>query len=64
MAKVTISLADELLSKIDDRAKSMYISRSAFIATALMQKLQADDAIVMLPELSKVMREAIDLQKK
>ena len=64
MAKVTISLADELLSKIDARAKALYISRSAFIVTALMQKLQADDAMVVLPELSKVMREAIEMQKK
>lgn len=64
MAKVTISLADELLAKIDSRAKAMYITRSAFIATAVNQKIQADDALVLMPELTKAMNEAIKLQSK
>ena len=62
MAKVTISLADDLLSRIDAKASEMYISRSAYIATALTQKMQADDAMTMLPELSKVLKDAMKMQ--
>lgn len=58
--RLSITMSDDLVKKIDERAKSMYISRSAYIATALTQKMQADDALLMLPELSKVMKEAMD----
>lgn len=58
--RINITLSEELVSKIDERARAMYISRSAYIATALTQKMQADDAMTMLPELSKVMKEAMD----
>lgn len=58
--RINITLSEELVSKIDDRAKAMYITRSGYIATALTQKMQADDALLMLPELSKVMKEAMD----
>jgi predicted transcriptional regulator len=60
--RINITLSEELISKIDERAKAMYISRSAYIATALTQKMQADDAMTMLPELSKAINDAIKLQ--
>lgn len=58
--RINITLSEELVSKIDERARAMYISRSAYIASALTQKMQADDAMSMLPELAKVMKEAMD----
>lgn len=62
--RINITLSEELVSKIDERARAMYISRSAYIATALTQKMQADDAMTMLPELSKAMNDAIKLQRE
>lgn len=60
--RVNINLSEELVEKIDERAKAMYISRSAYIATALTQKMQADDAMTMLPELSKALKDAMQMQ--
>lgn len=62
--KATISISEELLQKVDERAKAMYLSRSAFITMALTQKMQADDAMVMLPALTKTMNDAIALQRE
>lgn len=61
--RLNITLSEELLKEIDERANELYISRSAYIATALKQKMQADDAMKMLPELNMRMKEAIELQK-
>lgn len=49
--RVSINISDELLEKIDERAKKLYISRSAYISTALSQKLQADDMFDAMPQL-------------
>ena len=45
--RLGINLPDELVAQIDERAKSLYISRSAYIATALSQKLQSDKMLDM-----------------
>jgi metal-responsive CopG/Arc/MetJ family transcriptional regulator len=60
--KINITLSEELIKEIDQRAKAMYISRSAYIATALSQKMQADDAMLLLPELSKAIQDAVKMQ--
>ena len=52
MAKtVGIALSEELLEQIDERAKALCISRSAYISMALSQKMQADDLANNLPSL-------------
>lgn len=61
--RINVNLSEELIQKIDEKAKSMYISRSAYIATALAEKLQSDDVMNMLPEFTKVMKDAITSQK-
>lgn len=56
--RVNINIPDELLSKIDDKAKSLYVNRTAWIVTALAQKLQSDEALENLPEMLSALKMA------
>lgn len=62
--RLGINLPDELVAQIDERAKSLYISRSAYIATALSQKLQSDKMLDNMPELMQTMKEAVRISKQ
>jgi len=56
MAKINISIDDELLRRIDDYADSAYQSRSGLIALACSQLLDQRDAMkamAKLPDLIK-----------
>ena len=62
--RLGINLPDELVEQIDERAKALYISRSAYIATALSQKLQSDKMMDNMPELIQTMKEALRISKQ
>lgn len=62
--RVTVNLSEDLIQKVDVRAKAMFLSRSAYISTALAQKMQADDAMTMLPEMAKTLQDAMDMMKQ
>lgn len=62
--RLGINLPDELVEQIDERAKALYISRSAYIATALSQKLQSDKMMDNMPELMQTMKEAFRISKQ
>jgi metal-responsive CopG/Arc/MetJ family transcriptional regulator len=62
--RVNINISEDLCKKVDERAKAMFISRSAYISTALAQKMQTDDAMNMLPEMAKTMQTAMDMMKQ
>lgn len=49
--RVNISLPEYLVKEADIRAKSLGISRSAYIAAALQQKAQYDDMVKVMPTL-------------
>ena len=40
--KITINIPEELLKDVDTKAKSMYLSRSAYINMTLGQQLQKE----------------------
>lgn len=61
--RLNITLADSLVKEIDEKAKAMYISRSAYIATALTEKLQKDKTVDNMPEMLKVFKEALEIEK-
>lgn len=42
--RINISLPEALVKTIDDEAKSRHMSRSAFLAMAARQAMQADEA--------------------
>ena len=62
--RLGINLPDELVEQIDERAKALYISRSAYIATALSKKLQSDKMMDNMPELMQTMKEALRISKQ
>lgn len=49
--RVNITLEDEVLKRIDERAKSMGISRSAFVAVSSTTFMDQQDAIRFVSEL-------------
>lgn len=51
--RVNINLQEELVKKIDEKASAMYISRSAYISTALSQKLQMDEIMEYMPDMMR-----------
>ena len=61
--RININISEELLAQIDEKAKALYISRSAYIATALSQKLQNDKLMDSMPEMLKTMKSAVELEK-
>lgn len=62
--RIGINIPEELVKKIDIRAKEMYISRSAYICTALVVKLQADELVETLPELKQAIKAYNDEKEK
>lgn len=62
--RLSINLSEDLVKQIDEKAKALYISRSAFIATALSQKLQNDKLMENVPEMIQTMKSAVELEKK
>lgn len=60
MAKVQISMDNELLAKIDKFASSNYMSRSGFISLATSQYLQSAETFKAIKDLSACMRRIAD----
>lgn len=58
--KVTITLPDEVLKKVDKKAEESFISRSAWISSAIAFKLQSDDIMDLLPVLVQQQKELLD----
>ena len=54
--RINITLDEELVKKIDEVASKMYVSRSAYIAFAVSQKIQADKLMEYMPELTQSMK--------
>ena len=61
--RINITMDEELVKKIDEVASKMYVSRSAYIAFAVSQKIQADKMLDNMPELVQTMKSAVDLEK-
>lgn len=51
--QVNINMDKELIDKIDERAKKLYLSRSAYISMAVSKMLQNDELSEQLPKLFK-----------
>ena len=48
--RINMNMPEELVKKVDERAKELYLSRSAFITRAVSEKLQADDVVKIMPD--------------
>ena len=62
--RVNINMSEELLNKIDEKAKEMYVSRSAYISMALTEKMKNDNALNSMPELYKLAQEILKKQNE
>ena len=60
--RININISEDLLNQIDEKAKALFISRSAYIATALSQKLQNDKLMDSMPEMLQTMKSAVELE--
>ena len=56
MAKVQISIDDELLKRIDNTAEALYMSRSGFISSSCAQVLNTTQMVVAITEMSIALR--------
>lgn len=58
--RINITLDEELVKKIDEVASKMYVSRSAYIAFAVSQKMQQD---IMMENLPAMLQSLKDIQQ-
>lgn len=63
MAKVQISIDDELLTRLDKVADTNYMSRSGLISVACTQYINAQEVILAVNEMSLAMRKIADNNK-
>lgn len=61
--RVNINMDEELVKKVDEVAKKMYVSRSSYIAFAVSQKIQADETLANMPKLLDTYQEALQFEK-
>lgn len=61
--RININMDVELVKKIDEVASKMYVSRSAYIAFAVSQKIQQDKMLDNMPELVQTLNSAVDIEK-
>ena len=52
--RINLNIPDELLSKIDNEAKSMYVSRTAWIVTLISNYMQGKDSLTALNNFAKL----------
>lgn len=53
--KINITINDDLLKQVDERANELCLSRSAYITSALVTKLQSDELMKNLPVITQQM---------
>ena len=56
--RININISDDLLKQIDEKAKALFVSRSAYITLALVQKMQNDSVLDTMPSLVKMAQQA------
>ena len=54
--RVNINMDEELVKKVDEVAKKMYVSRSSYIAFAVSQKIQLDETVTNMPKIIDVLK--------
>lgn len=57
MTRFNINLDEKLLKSVDEKAKSLSITRTAYISIALSEKLRNDVAFEKIPEMLVTIQE-------
>lgn len=63
MARLNMNVPDELLKKVDSRAKAMNVNRSAYINMALTRQVETEEMTSNFPMLLDIMNKAVDESK-
>lgn len=53
--RLNLNIADELVEKIDERCKQLYINRSAYINMAIARQIEMDIIMLNMPEMISVL---------
>lgn len=54
--RVNLIMPDELVASLDNAAKALNISRTAYICMAVSQKIQQDNMMAALPDMLELMK--------
>lgn len=55
--RYNVNLSEDLIEKVDKKAASLYMSRSAFISMCLSERLQRDELLEQMPEMLSVIKD-------
>lgn len=55
--RYNVNLSEDLIEKVDKKAASLYMSRSAFISMCLSERLQRDELLEQMPEMLAVIKD-------
>ena len=56
--RINLNVPDELLAQVDDAAKAMYMTRTAWLIMAMQQRLQTDTVAKSLPMITEMYNDA------
>lgn len=56
MARLNVSIPDEVLSRLDVAAKKLGLSRSSYLTMAAAEKMKQDDVMDLMPKLMEQMK--------
>lgn len=62
--RLNISIDENLVPKIDEVAKEMGLSRSAFLSVAVNQYIMQNDAMKMMSDMPALMKKLEELEEK
>lgn len=62
--RLNISIDENLVPKIDEVAKEMGLSRSAFLSVAVNQYIMQNDAMKMMSDMPALMQKLEELEEK
>ena len=59
MARINFVCPDDLLAKIDARAKALSVSRSAYMNMAVARQIETEEMTKSIPQMLEIMDKAI-----
>ena len=62
--RINYNCPDELLAKIDNRAKELSMNRSAYMNMAIARQIESEEALKNLPYMLETINRALDESRK
>ena len=61
--RLNMNVPDDLLAKIDDRARTLGVNRSAYMCMCIARQIETEEMAISLPQMIEAMNRAIDESK-